>query len=153
MRVFLAWAVMASTAFAQTFGAWELNPGRYTLSGSVPPKSFVLRIEPHRKGEIFTVNTVETDGRRTSSSSILYLDGTPRDFQDFQCSGTQSSWWMDSQTVEILRQCGNGEWTMLIRRASTKPNELILEITEKHLDGRRFERRLMLEKQRREREQ
>ena len=152
MRIFLAWAAMTTAAFAQTFGAWQLNPGRSTLSGSVAPRSLVLRIEPHRKGEILTVETVETDGRRTSSSSILYLDGTPRDFQDLQCSGTQTSRRLDSQTVEILRQCGSGKWIRFIRRSSANPNELVLEVTEQNSDGRRFERRLMLEKQGREKD-
>ncbi len=38
----------------------------------------------------------------------------------------------------------------LVRAASmaaAKPNELVLETTEQHSDGRRLERRLMLEKQ------
>jgi hypothetical protein len=35
----------------------------------------------------------------------------------------------------------------LLRRASAKSNELVMEITEQHAGGRRFERRLALEKQ------
>jgi len=35
----------------------------------------------------------------------------------------------------------------LLRRASAKSNELVLEITEQSADGRRFDRRLTLEKQ------
>jgi hypothetical protein len=46
--------------------------------------------------------------------TILYLDGTSRDFQDFGCSGTQSSRRVDSQTVEILLQCANGGWTRFV---------------------------------------
>lgn len=49
--------------------------------------------------------------------------------------------------MEILRTCGSGEWTRFVRRSSAQPNELVLEITEQHPDGRRFERRLVLEKQ------
>ena len=106
-----------------------------------------MRIEPHAKGEVFTLDRVETDGRTTSSSTILYPDEKPRNFEDPGCSGTQSSRRMDSRTVEILRNCGAGEWTRYVRRALTKPNELILEVIEQHSDGRHFERRLTLEKQ------
>jgi hypothetical protein len=54
---------------------------------------------------------------------------------------------LDSHTVEILRTCTSGEWTRFIRRLSTQPKVLLLEITEQQPDGRRFERRLVLEKQ------
>ena len=87
---------------------------------------------------MFTLDRIETDGRTTSSSTILYFDGAPRDFQVFECSGTQSSRRTDSRTVEILRKCGSGAWTKFVRRASTDQNELVLEITEQHSDGRRF---------------
>jgi hypothetical protein len=80
-------------------------------------------------------------------STVLYLDGAPRDFQDFECSGSQSSRRLDPQTVEILRRCGRDHWTKFVRRTSAKPNELVLEITEQHPDGRRLERRLALDKQ------
>ena len=53
----------------------------------------------------------------------------------------------DTSTAEILLRCGRDQWTKFARRTSTKPNELVLEITEQHPDGRRFERRLALEKQ------
>src|SRR5207247_2301244 len=113
--------------------------------GDIRPKSLTVRIEPHAKGEVFTVDRVETDGRSTSSSTILYFDGEPRKFQDFVCSGIQSSRQVDSRTVEILRICTGGEWIRLIRRSAVPPKELILEITEQRLDGRRVERRLVLE--------
>jgi hypothetical protein len=35
----------------------------------------------------------------------------------------------------------------LLRRGSSKANELVLEITEQSADGRRFDRRLTLERQ------
>ncbi len=124
-----------------------MNPARSTFSGDVQPKSIIVRIEPHPKGEVFTVDRTEPDGRTTSSSSILYLDGTARGFQGFECSGTQSSRRVDGMTVEILRQCGAGAWTKFLRRASAKPRELVLEISEHHADGRRFDRRLVFEKQ------
>ena len=147
MRAFLIAALLAASCFGQAFGTWKMNPARSTFTGGTPPKSLTLRIEPHAKGEVFTLGRVEADGRTTSSSTILYFDGVPRHFEDFVCSGTQLSRRIDGGTVEILRQCGAGEWTKLVRRMSAKPNELVLELTEQHPDGRRVERRLILEKQ------
>ena len=54
---------------------------------------------------------------------------------------------IDGETVEILRQCGAGAWTKFVQRASAKPGELVLEISERRADGRRFDRRLVFEKQ------
>jgi hypothetical protein len=104
-------------------------------------KDLSVRFEPHAKGEVFTVDTTDGSGRTTTSSTMLYFDGKPRDFQDGGCSGSQSSRRVDSRTVEILRQCANGEWTRFVRK------ELILEMTGQRADGRRFEQRLVLEKQ------
>lgn len=130
-----------------SFGNWTMNPGRSTFAADPRPKSLSVRIERHTKGEVFTLDRIEANGRATTSSTILYFDGKPRDFQHVGCSGTQSSRRLDSRTVEILRQCASGERTRIIRRLSAKPKELILEITEQQADGRRFERRLVLEKQ------
>ena len=95
---------------------------------------------------MFTLERIEPDGRITTSSTILYFDAVPRAFQDFDCSGTQSSRRTDRQTVEILRNCGSSGRTMLVRRTEARQNELVLEIIDQHADGRRFERRLVLEK-------
>ena len=147
MRTVLLPILIGAACWADAaFGIWTMNAARSTFPGDTQPKSFTVRIEPHPKGEVFTLERIETDGRTTSSSTILYFDGAPRDFQDFECSGTQSSWRRDSRTVEILRKCGAGAWTKFVRRTSTKQNELVLEITEQHTDGRRFERRLTLER-------
>ena len=127
-------------------GIWKMNPVRSNFSGETQPRSFTLRVEPHSKGEVFTLDRVETNGRATSSSTILYFDGVARDFQQGECSGTQSSWRMDSQTVEIFRNCGAGAWTKFIRRTALK-TQLVLEISEQRADGRRFDRRLVFEKQ------
>ena len=54
---------------------------------------------------------------------------------------------LDSQTVEILRKCVSGEWTRFVQRPAARAKELILDITAQHPAGRRFERRLVLEKQ------
>jgi hypothetical protein len=104
-------------------------------------KDLVVRFEPHAKGEVFTVDRIGGNGRTTTSSTILYFDGKARDFEDGACAGTQSSRRVNSRTVEVLRQCANGEWTRFVR------TELILEITGQRVDGRRFEQRLVLEKQ------
>ena len=128
------------------YGTWKLNGARSTFSGDTQPKSLTIRIEPHAKGEVFTLDRIEADGRVITSSTILYLDATEREFRDTECSGTQSSRRIDSQTIEILRNCGVSAWTRLVRRTAPK-NELILEISEQHADGRRFDRRLVFEKQ------
>ena len=128
------------------FGTWKINVARSTFAGDTQPKSLTVRIEPHAKGEVFTLDRVEADGRAISSSSILYLDGEPRPLQDFGCSGIQSSRREDSSTVEILRMCASGGWARYVRRLSAPAKEMVLEITEQHPDGRRFERRLVLEK-------
>ena len=82
-----------------------------------------------------------------SSSTLLYFDGAPRDFEDFGCSGTQSSRRLDGQTVEILRVCASGEWIWLIRQSAGNSKELIIDITEKCRAGPNLEWRVVLEKQ------
>ena len=124
-----------------------MNPARSTLSAGLQVKSLTVRIEPHGQGEVFTVDRIERDGRTRSSSSILYFDGAAREFEGFECSGTQISRRLDRETVEILRNCGAGTRTKFVRRASPRPNELVLEITDQGTDSRRFEGRLILEKQ------
>ena len=126
------------------FGIWKVNPTRSTEPYS---KSLIVRFEPHTKGEVFTLDRIGGDGRTMTSSTILYFDGKSRDFQDLGCSGTQSSRRVDNRTVEILRTCASGEWTRFVRRLAAQPKELVLDITEQQPDGRRVERRLVLEKQ------
>jgi hypothetical protein len=147
MRVLLLPTLLVSSAFPQTFGVWKLDTVRSAPAGGAPPKSLVVRVDPHPKGEVFTLDTIAADGRRTSSSTILYFDGAPRDLQDFDCRGTQSSRRLDSRTVEILRNCGEGRSVRVLRRISPDANELVLEIKEKSPDGRSSERRLVLTKQ------
>jgi hypothetical protein len=57
----------------------------------------------------------------------------------------QSSRRIDNQTIEVLRNCGPGVWTGFVRRAPK--DQLVLEISEQRADGRRFDRRLIFEKQ------
>ena len=123
-----------------------MNLARSTLVRDSRPKSITIRIESHTKGEVFTLDRIEADGRRTTSSSLLYLDGKPRDFEDAGCTGTQLSRRLDGETVEILRTCTNGGWIRLVRRFAAQPNELVLDITEQEASGRRLERHLVLEK-------
>jgi hypothetical protein len=126
------------------FGVWKVNPTRSTEPYA---KSLMVRFEPHANGEVFTLDTIEKDGRMTTSSTILYFDGKPHDFQDLECSGAQSSRRVDGLTVEIARACSSGARTRFVRRLAARPKELILEVSEQYPDGRRFERRLILEKQ------
>ena len=92
----------AASWAGEAFGVWKLNPARSTLAGN--QKSVTLRIEPHTRGEVFTLDTVAADGRASTFSTILYFDGKARDFQDSACSGTQSSrrW-----TAGRWRSCAN----------------------------------------------
>jgi hypothetical protein len=136
--------LLAVTSWAgEAFGIWKLNPARSTLAGN--DKSVTLRIEPHTPGEVLTLDTVAADGRASTFSTILYLDGKAREFQDSSCSGTQLSRRVDSRTVEILRECASGAQIRLVRRI-VKPGVLILEITEQQVGGRCSERRLFMEK-------
>jgi hypothetical protein len=138
--------LLGATSWAgEAFGVWKLNPARSTPSGN--QRKITLRIEPHIRGEVFTLDTVALDGRASTSSTILYFDGKSRDYRDSTCTGTQSSRRVDDRTVEILRECGNGGQRQLIRRSAVEPGVLILEITEQHPDGRRSERRLVMEQQ------
>jgi len=143
MLVGAACGIVPSWA-ADIFGLWKVHFDLSTGS-RLSRENLTVRFEPHPKGEVFTLDRTDRDGRSTTSSTILYLDNKPRDFQDFGCSGTQSSRRLDSKTVEILRTCVSGKSTRFVRRLSPKARELVLEITEQQPDGRHFERRLVLE--------
>src|SRR5215831_16224870 len=93
------------------FGTWKLNPARSTFAGDTQPKSLTVRIEPHTKGQVFTLDRTETNGRSTSSSVLLYFDARARALKEAGCSGTQSSRRLDSRTVEILHDCAGGPST------------------------------------------
>jgi hypothetical protein len=143
--------LLSATGFGQgadvTSGTWKVNTSRSSFAEGAPFRSWIARIERHLKGEVFTLDRVESNGRTTSYSTVLYLDGEPRRFDDFGCSGIQTSRRADERTVEILRMCTNGEWMRLVRHASVTANILVLEITEQSADGHRVDRRLTLEKQ------
>jgi hypothetical protein len=148
---FAALLILAGAAWASEPepGIWKMNPVRSTFAGNTQPRSFIMRLEPHSNGTVLTVDRIESDGRATSSSTILYLDGKHRDFEDFRCVGTQSSHRTAGRGVEIVRQCANGASTKVDIRPTTNADVLVLEITEQDADGRRSDQRLSLEKQRR----
>ncbi len=143
----LAIVFTAICCASSMFETWKMDVSRSKITGFAPPKSFIVPIEPHAKGEVFTLDRIESDGRAMSSSTVLYFDGAPRDFEDFGCSGTQSSRRLDGGATEILRECAAGKWTWLIRPSAVKSKELIIDITEKR-DGRsNVEWRVVLKKQ------
>jgi hypothetical protein len=145
MRIVRLLILIAATCWADAaFGTWKMNPSH---SRDPYPTGLTVRFEQHPKGEVFTLDRIEEDGRVTSSSTILYLDGKPRDFEGLRCSGTQSSRRVDARTVEIQRNCASGESNRFVRRLGAQPKELILDITERRPDGRLLERHLVLEKQ------
>ena len=96
------------------------------FAGDIRPKSLTVRIEPRARGEVVTVYRTEINGQASSCSMVLYLDGVARGFQQGECSGTQSSRRIDSQTIEVLRNCGPGAWTRFVRRRAPK-DQLVLE--------------------------
>jgi len=119
MRTILILTVCSTACWAGSIlGTWRMDRGRSRFAGADQPQSFTVRIEPHAKGHVFTVDRLDADGRNTSFSSVLYLDGTSHDFQDFGCSGSQSSRWRDEQTIEIRRMCSNGESTWRVRESA-----------------------------------
>jgi hypothetical protein len=147
MRRILLLLVLGAPGWAdEAFGTWKVDPARSTLLADSHPKAVILRIERHTKGEVFTLDAIREKGEMVTTSMILYLDGKEREFQGDTCFGTQSSRRVDQRTIEIVYRCRNA-WTRWIRRLSPEPKELILDITEHLSDGRRFERRLVLEKQ------
>ena len=148
MRTFFLLTSMVMSHCAEpVFGTWKVKTSRSTFVGVRAPKSLTVRIEPHAKGEVFTLDSVESDGRATSSSSILYFDSTPRDLQDFDCVGTQSSRRLDSGTIEIRRHCASSDGIWLVRHPTEKSKEMMIDITEKRRPGPNLDWRLVLEKQ------
>ena len=82
---------------------------------------------------------------RSGYPSILYACG-PNGLYKTQ-SGGEAPPATELQAQVINDAAGNGNWTRFVRRLAAQPKELILDITEQHPDGRRFERRMVLEKQ------
>jgi hypothetical protein len=145
--IFLLTLIVTGNCAESAFGTWKVNPHRSIFTGVGAPKSLTVRIEPHAKGEVFTLDRVEIDGRATSSSSILYFDSTPRDLQNFDCLGVQSSRRLDSRTIEIRRNCAGSDGIWFVRHSTDKARELKIDITEKRRPGPNLDWRLVLEKQ------
>ena len=151
--VLLLIMIVAAHAAESVFGIWKVDTTRSTPKGSIQPMALTVRIDPHAKGEVFTLDRIEADGRTISSSTILYFDGAPHDFQDSRCSGTQSSRRLDSRTIEIARTCASGGSITIVRRLAATSKELIFDITEqKELQeqlrqSQKFDLRLVLERQ------
>jgi hypothetical protein len=148
MRMVAMIALLGSAYAGEAeWGEWRMNPSRSTFGGDVRPKGLTVWIEPHPKGEVLTVDRIEVDGRTTSSSTILYLDGIAKDFQDFTCSGTQSSRRISDQSVEIKRKCSTGESIWLIRPPAGAAKELTIQSTERRNGLPLVEWRAVLQKQ------
>jgi hypothetical protein len=143
MRAALLIVLAAVSWGGDAFGVWQLNAARSTLAAN--QKTMSVRIDPHLRGEVFTLETATWDGRASTSSTILYFDGKARDFEDSTCVGTQWSQHVDGRTAEIVRECAGGRRVRLIRRTESS-SVLVLEITEENADGRRSERRVVLER-------
>ena len=68
--IFLLSTLLSATCFGQgqegASGTWKMNAARSTFAGGSPFKSLTVRIERHPKGEVFTLDRIETNGRTTS---------------------------------------------------------------------------------------
>src|SRR5438309_486796 len=66
MHVWLISTLLTATCFGQslegTSGTWKMNAARSTFAGGAPFKSLTIRIERHPKGEVFTLDRIETNG-------------------------------------------------------------------------------------------
>jgi hypothetical protein len=147
----IAVALYAALTAASMTGTWKMDPAKSFFPGSNPPKSLTMRIELHPKGRVMTVDRIEADDRATSSSTILYLDGLPRHFRDFECAGSQSSRQLDAQTVQIRSLCESGERIWVIRALAGKSSELMIEVTVNTRGGSTSEGRVVLRRKQEER--
>jgi hypothetical protein len=92
------------------------------------------------------VDRTEEDGRSTTDSTVLFLDGKPREYRDLECNGTQAPQRVDNRTVEITPTSEAGAYTRFVRRVNTD-GELVLEVSGRRQDGRQVQIRFVLEKQ------
>jgi len=86
MRIILLLILAAPAWSDSVFGRWSV---RENCSPDGDSGIVLIRIEPHPKGEVFTVDRVDRDGRATTDSTILYLDGRSRHYQAAACSGSR----------------------------------------------------------------
>src|SRR5947199_686676 len=130
--VLLLIMIVAAHGAESVFGIWKVDTTRSTPKGGTQPMAITVRIDQQAKREVFTLDRIEADGRSISSSTILYFDGAPHDFQDSRCSGTQSSRRLDSRTIEIARTCASGGSSTIVRQLAATSKELTLDITDHH---------------------
>ena len=148
MRTILILTVCSTACCAGSLlGTWRMDRARSWFAGPDQPRSLTVRIEPHAKGRVFSLDRLEGDGRNTSFNSVLYFDGIFRAIQDFACSGMQSSRWQDERTIEIRRACSNSEAVWRVRESAENSKELTIEITEKSRGGSTLGWRVVLRKQ------
>src|SRR5215469_14596837 len=125
MRTILVLTVCCTACCAgSVLGTWRMDRARSRFAGPDQPQGLTVRIAPHAKGRVFTLDRLEADGRNTSFSTVLYFDGISRTIQDFACSGTQSSRWWDGRTIEIRRVCSNVESVWRVRESAGNSREL-----------------------------
>ena len=78
MNVLLLLTLLSVASFGQglegTSGTWKMNAARSTFAGAAPFKSLTVRIERHAKGEVFTLDRIET-GFRMFRNSIVTASG------------------------------------------------------------------------------
>jgi hypothetical protein len=75
MRALVMLLLIAACRAEGPFGIWKMNPARSTLTGD-RIKGFIVRIEPHAKGEVFTIDrTIERRQANESGHSHHTQDG------------------------------------------------------------------------------
>ena len=147
MRTILILTICSTACWAgSVLGTWTMDRARSRFAGPDQPQSLTVRMEPHAKGRVLTLDRLGANGRTTSSSTILYFDGAARQIEDFECSGTQSSRRSDERTVEIRRVCSTGESIWLVRE-SANSKELTIEMTDKRPGGSILSSYVVLQKQ------
>ena len=69
MRTAVLILVGVSSWASDAFGVWKLNSALSTRAGN--EKSVTLRIEPHNRGEVLTLDILAADGRASTALSGL----------------------------------------------------------------------------------
>jgi hypothetical protein len=131
------------------FGTWKMNPTRSKFSDEGQhPQALTLRIEPHKKGIVFTFDRLTSHGQAETVSTLLYLDGQERNYQSVECLGTQASRRLDRRTVELITKCDQTIRGRVIFRLLPQADELFLDISgiQPLRVGQRFQQRFVLEK-------
>ena len=101
------------------------DPPRYLGTGKECCDAFAIRVRAHQASTSVRscISMVRLEILRTCFGHAMVAPGRP--------------------TAEIVRECAGGRCVRLIRRAESSG---VLEITEENSEGRRSERRLVLER-------